>query len=64
MKLILSVLTAAAVCGCAVVYEPDMRSGKTTVICHKSKQTLVLPDEAVPAHLGHGDTYGACPGHH
>lgn len=63
MKRILAVLAAALLCGCAVVYEPDLSSEKTTVMCHKGKQTLVLPDEAVAAHIAHGDTYGACPAH-
>ncbi len=53
----------AGLCGCAVStrYEPDMRSPQTITICHKQKQTLVLPDDAVTAHLNHGDTYGPCP---
>ena len=29
-------------------------------VCHKNKKTLVLPESAVSAHLGHGDTYGPC----
>jgi len=34
------------------------------LICHKPKKnphTLSLPQSAVPAHLAHGDTLGACP---
>jgi len=29
-------------------------------ICHKGKKTLYLPDPAIGAHLGHGDTSGVC----
>jgi len=29
-------------------------------ICHKGRTMLSLPSQAVPAHLGHGDTLGAC----
>ena len=35
-------------------------SGKVTV-CHKGKNLISLPANAVPAHLAHGDTLGACP---
>jgi hypothetical protein len=34
------------------------------LVCHKpgkNQHTLSLPQSAVPAHLGHGDTMGACP---
>ena len=37
----------------------DGASGKATV-CHKGKNTLTIDTSAVPAHLGHGDTMGAC----
>lgn len=43
--------------------EPPGEGGKV-LICHKPKKnahTLSLPPEAVPAHLGHGDTLGPCP---
>jgi hypothetical protein len=33
--------------------------GKSTV-CHKGKNTLTIDESAVSAHLGHGDTLGAC----
>ena len=32
---------------------------KKITICHKG-QTLELPEPAVQAHLGHGDTLGPC----
>ena len=39
--------------------------GAKVLICHKPNKngghTLSLPQSAVPAHLGHGDTVGACP---
>jgi hypothetical protein len=35
-------------------------------ICHKpgtpAEKTLLLPESAIPGHLGHGDTLGSCPG--
>ena len=35
-------------------------------ICHKpgtpAQKTLVLPESAIPGHLGHGDTLGLCEG--
>jgi hypothetical protein len=34
--------------------------GKVTV-CHRGKNSISLPANAVPAHLAHGDTLGACP---
>jgi len=35
-------------------------ASKVTV-CHDGKKTLSVASEAVPAHLNHGDTEGACP---
>ncbi len=39
--------------------------GAKLLVCHKPNKngghTLSLPQSAVPAHLGHGDTLGACP---
>jgi hypothetical protein len=29
-------------------------------VCHKGKNTLMLPEPAVQAHLNHGDTLGPC----
>lgn len=50
--------------GCAVspTYTPDLRSAETVAICHKNKQTLLLPEHssALTAHLNHGDRFGAC----
>ncbi len=40
-------------------------NGEKVLICHKPNKkgghTLSLPQSAIPAHLGHGDTLGACP---
>jgi len=40
--------------------------GDRITVCHnagtESAHTLTIPDAAWPAHQGHGDTYGACPG--
>ena len=39
--------------------------GEKVLVCHKPDKkgghTLSLPQSAVPAHLGHGDTLGPCP---
>jgi hypothetical protein len=43
--------------------EPSGNNEKV-LVCHKPKKnphTLSLPQSAVPAHLAHGDTLGACP---
>ena len=39
------------------VDNPDPR----VTICHKGKNTLTISQSAVPAHLAHGDSLGACP---
>ncbi|MCB0360412.1 MAG: hypothetical protein KDD44_12275, partial [Bdellovibrionales bacterium] len=31
-----------------------------TPVCHKSKRTLWLPENAARAHLRHGDSLGVC----
>jgi hypothetical protein len=39
-------------------------NNEKVLVCHKTNKnqhTLSLPQSAVPAHLGHGDTLGACP---
>ena len=63
MKPILALLLGTVLCGCVVVpaYEPGgSSSAKSATVCHKGKKTLVLPDDAVQAHLSHGDSYGSC----
>jgi hypothetical protein len=63
MKLILAALLAMLAYGCTVV-PVDEKSGKagggTTLVCHKGKKTMELPQEAVGAHLDHGDRLGPC----
>lgn len=63
MKFVLSVLLAMLVSGCVSV-PVDEKGGKaggeTTQVCHKGKKTLNLPQEAVRAHLDHGDKPGPC----
>jgi len=34
--------------------------GEKVTVCHKGKNTLSIDSSAVPAHLAHGDTPGAC----
>jgi len=38
-------------------------TGKPTevTLCHKGKKTITVSENAVPAHLRHGDTVGPCP---
>lgn len=40
--------------------DPPEEDDKVT-ICHKGKKTLSVGASAVPAHLAHGDSLGACP---
>lgn len=49
--------------GCAVhgsPYGSDPYHSEKVAVCHKNKKTLMLPESAVEAHLGHGDTLGPC----
>jgi hypothetical protein len=39
--------------------QPD--TSDKVVICHKGKETITISVNALPAHLAHGDTVGACP---
>lgn len=45
--------------------EPPPDNGGKVTICHKpnskAEHTIVIDQSAVPAHLNHGDTLGACP---
>jgi uncharacterized membrane protein YgcG len=36
-------------------------TSEKVVICHKGKETITISVNALPAHLAHGDTVGACP---
>lgn len=64
MKFTLPILLAllASACILAPMEDPGYKSGggPSTVVCHKGKQTKELPQEAVRAHIDHGDTYGPC----
>jgi hypothetical protein len=57
----LVMLTSACV---VVPFPVEDRSGKAagggTLVCHKGKKTLDLPQPAVQAHLDHGDRLGPC----
>jgi hypothetical protein len=57
-------VTLVAVVGgiAAILIAPRSEAGgaaKKVSICHKG-QTLEVPEQAVEAHLGHGDTMGPC----
>ncbi len=63
MKYLLPLLLIALTSACAVVPFEGYGSkagGGTAVICHKGKKTMELPEEAVSAHLNHGDRRGGC----
>jgi hypothetical protein len=63
MKLIVLILPFLLVSGCVVVPVNGgggKAGGGTTLVCHKGKKTLELPQEAVQAHLDHGDSRGPC----
>lgn len=50
--------------GCAVLVEeqppPPSQSDHKVAVCHKGKKTLYVDENAVKAHLGHGDYLGPC----
>lgn len=57
-KAALAVLVAGLMLsGC--VEQPTAYGADKVLVCHKGK-TLVIPETALGAHLGHGDTRGAC----
>jgi len=69
-KLVLVLLLGAAVVGASVI--PVVAShgdgpNDLVVICHKpgtpAEHTMTLPEPAIAAHLGHGDTLGPCEGY-
>lgn len=54
---------APALGGCVVIDDRapvGKSSGGSSLVCHKGKKTMELPDSAVEAHLGHGDRLGPC----
>ena len=63
MKRVVVTLLSLVVVGCASVPEeepPGQPACPSVVICHKGKKTMEVPEEAVEAHLGHGDHLGPC----
>ena len=63
MKLATSALLCLMLAGCVVATGDGAytKSGSgTTTVCHKGNKTMELPEDAVPAHLHHGDHPGPC----
>lgn len=63
----LGLLAGGAAVTTAQATDNNPGGGHTPVtVCHKpgtpAQQTLVVDDDAVPGHLGHGDTLGECEG--
>ena len=42
--------------------DDDDDDANKVLVCHKDKKTLSIDDDALPAHLGHGDDKGRCDG--
>ena len=42
--------------------DDDYDDANKVLVCHKGKNTLSIDDDALPAHLGHGDDEGPCDG--
>ena len=56
-----SLSTAYGVLGGDVAVAQYYYEGKKVTICHK-RTTIVVSENSVAMHLGHGDTLGPCPG--
>lgn len=66
LALVLGVIAAPWITAAAANATPGHGGGHTPVtICHKpgtpAEHEITVDDDAVPAHLEHGDTLGACP---
>ena len=56
VKVVLGAVAFAALVATAPL---SQASSTRTLVCHKGR-TIVVDDDAVPGHLGHGDTLGPC----
>ncbi len=56
------ILMIAAIVGVAMLMVQTMPAGAEgkVTLCHKGRKTITVSAAAVPAHLAHGDTLGAC----
>ena len=59
MKRLLLLLSLVALVF-AIPASDVLARGNTETVCHKGREISVAP-QAVPAHLAHGDSLGACP---
>ncbi len=64
MKMLFVIACAMLLVGCTVYRDTGPETGPVNdkvYVCHKGKQTIRVDDEAVRAHLNHGDDLGTCP---
>lgn len=54
------VVVLAITASSCVLVDPKSAGGGDVVVCHKGKKTMTLPQQAVGAHLDHGDRRGPC----
>jgi hypothetical protein len=64
MKRSISVLVTLTLLALALAAAVPAQAKDMVVICHKpgtpAQKTMKVPQQALPGHLGHGDTEGAC----
>ena len=64
MKRSISVLVTLTLLALALAAAVPAQAKDKTTICHKpgtpAQKTMEVPDQALPGHLGHGDTVGPC----